>query len=219
MEGAWLTIFVALLAFSTFGICGFSGDASGGHQTWPDSGTPSPDSDLDVRQYFNAECEDKLNDQIHEELKASHLYLSMAYYFSRSDVALYGFHKFFKKMSDEERQHGQMLMEYVNKRGGTISMTPSLTFSHQNKLRSGDWDSALHAMKEAMKLEHHVNRHLKEKVHKCAVDHDDAHLQDFIEGTFLTEQVDSIKQLGDYITKITRLGRGVGLHMFDKELQ
>jgi hypothetical protein len=57
-----------------------------------------------------------------------------AYYFSRSDVALFGLHKFFKKMSDEERDHGQKLMEYVNKRGGTISMESTLTFSHQDKV-------------------------------------------------------------------------------------
>jgi ferritin heavy chain len=62
------------------------------------------------------------------------LFLSQAHYFSRADVALFGFHKWFKKMSDEERQHGQMLMDYVNKRGGTVSMTPTLDFPHGNKV-------------------------------------------------------------------------------------
>ncbi|XP_064630320.1 soma ferritin-like [Lineus longissimus] len=180
--------------------------------------TPSTDPDLDVKMYFNQECEDKLNEQISEELIASHIYLSMAHYFSRSDVALYGFHKFFKEASEEERQHGQILMDYMNKRGGTISMTPTLDFPHGDKLTSGDWISALNAMKTAMKLEHHVNRKLVKSVHACAVKHDDAHLQDFIEGTFLTEQVDSIKQLGDYIAKMTRLGDTIGLHMFDQDL-
>jgi len=222
MEAAWLTVFVALMAFGSFGLCGFGGDSStGGQHTWPfsSSGSASTDPDLEVRQFFHAECEQKLNEQITEELKASHLYLSMAHYFSRSDIALYGFHKLFKKMSDEERDHAQMLMEYVNKRGGTISMESTLTFPHQSKLQSGNWDSALHTLKAAMKMEHHVNRHLKEKVHQCGVDHDDFHLQDYIEGTFLTEQVDSIKMFGDYITKVTRLGNGVGLHMFDQELE
>ena len=41
-------------------------------------------------------------------------------YFDRDDVALHGFHKFFKKSSDEEREHAEKLMKYQNKRGGRI---------------------------------------------------------------------------------------------------
>ena len=33
-------------------------------------------------------------------------------YFSRDDVAKHGFAKFFKKNSDEERDHAQILMDY-----------------------------------------------------------------------------------------------------------
>ena len=43
-----------------------------------------------------------------------------AYYFDRDDVALPGFHKYFKKSSDEEREHAEKLMTYQNKRGGRI---------------------------------------------------------------------------------------------------
>lgn len=209
-----VSFILASILLVQYGSCGFSSN------TWASSAFSSSttDPDLKVKMYFDSECETKLNEQISEELIASHIYLSLAHYFARADVALYGFNKFFKKMSDEERDHGQIIMNYVNKRGGTISMTGSLTFPYANELSTGDWKSALDAMKTAMKLEHHVNRKLVENVHACAVKHDDAHLQDFIEGTFLTEQVDSIKELGDYITKITRLGDSVGLHMFDEFL-
>ena len=44
-------------------------------------------------------------------------------------------------------------------------------------------------------------------------------LQDFIEGEFLTEQVDSIKQLADFVTILTRTqSNPVGWHIFDEEL-
>ena len=49
------------------------------------------------------------------------MYLCLqAYYFDRDDVALPGFHKFFKKSSEEEREHAEKLMKYQNKRGGRI---------------------------------------------------------------------------------------------------
>ena len=35
-----------------------------------------------------------------------------ASYFSRDDQALLGFSKYFRKASDEEREHGMKLMEY-----------------------------------------------------------------------------------------------------------
>ena len=39
---------------------------------------------------------------------------------SWSSISLSGMSGFFKKSSDEERTHAQMLMEYQNKRGGRI---------------------------------------------------------------------------------------------------
>ena len=45
-----------------------------------------------------------------------------AFYFSRDDVALQGFSKFFKENSEEEREHGDKLMSFQNERGGRISL-------------------------------------------------------------------------------------------------
>lgn len=41
-------------------------------------------------------------------------------------------------------------------------------------------------------------------------------MMDYIEGNFLTEQVESIKQLGDYATQLKRCGPGLGEYQFDK---
>ena len=73
-----------------------------------------------IRQNFSVDCEALINKQINLELRANYVYLSMAYYFHRDDQALHGFAKFFKKSSDEEREHAEKLMEYQNMRGGTI---------------------------------------------------------------------------------------------------
>ena len=40
---------------------------------------------------------------------------------------------------------------------------------------------------------------------------------DWIESHFLTEQVEAIKELGDHIANLKRVGTGLGEYMFDKE--
>ena len=55
-------------------------------------------------------------------------------------------------------------------------------------------------------------------MHKVASKHEDPQLTDYIEGEYLKEQVKSIKELGDLITKLKRAGDTVGLHIIDKEM-
>ncbi len=44
-------------------------------------------------------------------------------------------------------------------------------------------------------------------------------LQDFLEAEYLSEQVDSIKELADLITRLERLHcKDLGLHLIDQEL-
>ena len=70
-----------------------------------------------VRQNFHEETEAAINAQINMELTASYAYQSMGFYYDRDDVALPGFSKHFKKQSEEEREHAEKLMSYMNKRG------------------------------------------------------------------------------------------------------
>merc|ERR1711897_111645 len=55
-----------------------------------------------IRQNYREDCEALVNKQINMELYASYVYMSMAYYFDRDDVAYAGFSSFFKKSSGEE---------------------------------------------------------------------------------------------------------------------
>ena len=41
-------------------------------------------------------------------------------------------------------------------------------------------------------------------------------MMDWLEGTFLQEQVEAIKKLGDYATNLKRCGAGLGEFQFDK---
>lgn len=162
-----------------------------------------------IRQNFHSDCEDAINKQINLELQASYAYLTLAYHFDRHDIALKGFHEFFKKNSDEEREHAQKLMRYMNDRGGRIQMSP---ISLPQKF---EFDTGIEAMQCALQLERDVNTSLL-KLHELASKCNDPHLTDFIEEHFLDEQVESIKKIGDYITNLKRVGPGLGEYQFDK---
>ena len=53
-----------------------------------------------------------------------------ACHFERDDIALPGFYKFFKKNSDEEREHAQRFIKFLNERGGRVKME-HIQVSHQ----------------------------------------------------------------------------------------
>ena len=51
------------------------------------------------------------------------------------------------------------------------------------------------------------------------IPHPHTHIQmaDFLEGNFLTEQVEAIKELGEHITNLKRVGPGHGEYHFDRK--
>ena len=164
-----------------------------------------------IKQNYHSECEAMINKQINLELYACYVYQSMAWYFDRDDVALPGFHKFFKKNSEEEREHAEKFIKYQNARGGRVVL------KNIEKPDRDEWGSGLEAMQMALALEKNVNQVLLD-LHKLCSQHEDGHLTNFLESNFLDEQVESIKQLSEYVTKLKRVGPGLGEHMFDKEL-
>jgi len=164
------------------------------------------------RQNYHADCEAGINKQINMELFASYTYMSMAYYFHRDDVAFPGFYEYFKKQSDEEREHAQKLMTFQNERGGRIVLQPIM------KPAQDTWGSPLDAVQAALELEKSVNASLL-GLHKTADGLTDPQMCDFIETHFLTEQVEAIKELGDMITRLKRVGPNLGEYIFDRDLK
>uniref|UniRef100_A0A5F9CKE3 Ferritin n=1 Tax=Oryctolagus cuniculus TaxID=9986 RepID=A0A5F9CKE3_RABIT len=169
-------------------------------------------SSSQVRQNYHQDSEAAINRQINLELYASYVYLSMSYYFDRDDVALKNFAKYFLHQSHEEREHAEKLMKLQNQRGGRIFLQDI------KKPEYDDWESGLNAMECALHLEKSVNQSLLE-LHKLATDKNDPHLCDFIETHYLNEQVKSIKELGDHVTNLRKMGApesGMAEYLFDK---
>ncbi|XP_034958969.1 ferritin heavy chain A-like [Zootoca vivipara] len=165
-----------------------------------------------VCQNFHADCEATLNQLVNLELYASYVYLSMSYHFDRDDVALCHMAKFLKEQSEEKWEDAEKFLKYQNKRGGRILL------KDLKKPEKDEWGNSLDALQCALQLEKKVNQALLD-LHKLATEKGDPHLCDFLESKFLEEEVKVIKQLGDHLTNLRRLGlpqNGPGEYLFDK---
>ncbi|KAL9230221.1 hypothetical protein vseg_005602 [Gypsophila vaccaria] len=169
-----------------------------------------------ARQKFKDESEAAINEQINVEYNVSYVYHAMYAYFDRDNVALKGLAKFFKESSEEERGHAEKLMEYQNMRGGKVKLQSILMpLSEFDNAEKGD---ALHAMELALSLEKLTNEKLL-NLHQVAEENNDVQLQEFVEGEFLSEQVEAIKKISEYVAQLRRVGKGHGVWHFDQMLQ
>ena len=149
-----------------------------------------------ARQNFDKESEAALNQQVLTEYVASYTYQSMSAYLSRDDISLPGLAKYCAKCADEERGHALKFSDYIISRGGrTILQTIPAP--------SAEWESALNILVSILQLERDVNESLL-NLHAVAEKYRDHHLTDFLEGTFLDEQVKAIKEVSDMITQLKR---------------
>ncbi|KAM7330073.1 hypothetical protein ACRRTK_011686 [Alexandromys fortis] len=165
-----------------------------------------------VRQNYHQDSEAAINRQINLELYASYVYLSMSCYFDRDAVALRNFAKYFLHQSHEKREHAEKLIKLQNERGGPIFLQDI------KKPDRDDWENGLNAMESSLHLEKGANQSLLQ-LHKLATDKNDRHLCDFIETRYLSEQVKSIKELGDHVTNLRKMGApeaGKAEYLFDK---
>ncbi|XP_059496503.1 ferritin, middle subunit-like [Stegostoma tigrinum] len=165
-----------------------------------------------ISQNYHQDCEAAVNKQINVELTASYLYQSLMSYFDRDDVALPHVSRFFKHQSQEKREHAEKLLKFQNQRGGRVLL------QDVKKPERDEWGNSLQAMQVALDLEKNVNQSLLD-LHQLATAQTDPHLCDFLETHYLDEEVEIIKQLGDYITNLKRLGapeNGMGEYLFDR---
>ncbi|XP_068686024.1 soma ferritin-like [Montipora foliosa] len=162
---------------------------------------------------FSKNTTGEINKQINRELFAHYNYLSMAMHFDRDDIHLPGFHKFFKESAEEEMKHAQMFMKYQNMRGGRVRL------HNVHTPFKSEWGNGLSAMECALNLEKDVYDALL-ILHDLAQNANDPQLQDFLEGNFLGEQVESIKQLSNYVNTLRRQQESgnyaLGEYQFDK---
>ena len=162
-------------------------------------------------------CEDIVNKQIALEYWASLQYHAIATYFDKDCVGLKNIYKFFNKCSLEERDHANILMEYQNKRGGVVQLSDITNIDNNVIDQNNEKTDVLQAFEKALEMEQTVYQSLL-NVHKVGEESNDSQFTDFIEGTYLEEQIDAINELSIYIAQLKRIGNnGHGIWNFNRE--
>ncbi|XP_035872432.1 ferritin heavy chain-like [Phyllostomus discolor] len=165
-----------------------------------------------VHHNYHPECEAAVNNHINVHFHASYVYSPMAFYFDHEDMALKQFSQFFLQRSNKEKEHAETMMRLQNQRGGRIRLQDISSPPWD------EWDSGLSAMQYALHLAKKVNQSLL-SLHQLATKKGDGHLCDFLEKHYLPQQVMFIKELGDHVIKLRKMGApesGLAEYLFDK---
>ncbi|OBS65615.1 hypothetical protein A6R68_05834 [Neotoma lepida] len=152
-----------------------------------------------LRQNYHHDCEAAVNSHVQEQLYASYVYLSMAFYFDREDVAQENLTSFFLNKSHECTAHAEMFLALQNQRGGRISLRTI------NKPERDDWLGVFPAMEHAFQLELTLNQSLV-ALHQLAASKRDAHLCTFLKKHFFNKQVEVLKEMSCYMTNMRQMG-------------
>ncbi|XP_035872779.1 ferritin heavy chain-like [Phyllostomus discolor] len=149
-------------------------------------------------QNYNSECEATINNQVAFELHASYIYMSMASYFNRGDVALKHFSLFFLRQSYKEREH----VEYLLRMQNPGASNPRLW--NMPRPEEENWENGLRVLECALQLAKRVHQSLL-SLHQLATKRQ-GRVCNFLECDYLHEQVVFIQELGDHITNLRKLG-------------
>lgn len=177
-------------------------------------------------------CIQKVRGQVQEELKASIQYLAMAAYFSRDSVNRMGFAKMFYEAASEEREHAIKLIEYLLMRGELVSNVSSLI---KPKIfpTTTEWNSGVHALKDALKLEASVTEKIRDVIITCEEpknvnpanpsknNYNDYHFVDYLTGVFLEEQYKGQREIAGKIATLDKFMAKhgpLGEFLYDKQL-
>ena len=166
---------------------------------------------------WSESCSNEVNRQINMEYSASYAYDYLSSYFDRNSVGLKGVAAYFRKASDEEREHAHKLIAYQNMRGGEVNLS-NIVLEKISLDGCGKNDVKL-SFEIALELEKQVYNSLL-LLHKAAEEANDPQFADFIESEYLEEQVEAISEIEKYISMLNRIGDdGHGIWEFNNKLE
>lgn len=157
---------------------------------------------------LNNKMEEALNEQINAELYSAYLYLSMSSYFE--SVNLSGMASWMKMQTQEEMFHAMKMYDYVNERGGTVSLKAIAQPPAQ-------WDSALAVFTDAQRHERKVTGLINSLVDLALAERD--HATNIFLQWFVSEQVEEEATAGGIVEKLKMIGGDASsLFALDQEL-
>lgn len=157
---------------------------------------------------LNNKIQDALNEQINAELWSAYLYLSMGMHFEAEGMP--GVANWFKIQFQEEQAHATIFMNYINQRGGRVTLKAI-------EAVPTSWESPLEAFKATLEHEKKVTS-LINNLYALAEAERDYATRDRLTW-FVSEQVEEEDNCRTLIDKFSLIGNdGMGLYMLDQEL-
>jgi len=181
-------------------------------------------------------CESATNAQIARENQNSASYMSLSCRYANIAISLHGFAAFFRRASDEERRHAILLMEYLNKRGGTVYSIADFGAIEQEPRASSYFTDPLGRITNVSRcppqrqgIEHALfvdameslecaytlemeNLQALTELQRVADVEKDVSLSDFVTEGLIREQVDAVYEMQKLTFRLHRAGPGLGLH-------
>ena len=154
---------------------------------------------------ISSKLQDAINQQINAEIYSAYLYLSMAAHFE--SVNLSGFAHWMKLQNDEETEHAMKLFDFVNDRGGRVTLkaidAPPVEFG-----------SALEVMEQTLEHERKVTGMIDRLYEMAEAEKD--HAARIMLEWFIEEQIEEEKTAEDIVERLKiGGGEGAGLLMAD----
>ena len=157
---------------------------------------------------LSKKMEEALNEQINAELWSAYLYLSMGMQFE--NTGLNGVANWFKVQFQEEQAHAEILMNYINQRGGRVLLKPIAAVDT-------DWTTPLDAFKATLVHEQKVTAMIN-NIYSIAEEEKDYATRERLVW-FVNEQVEEEDSAQELIDKFTLIGNdGMGLYTLNQEL-
>ena len=152
--------------------------------------------------------QDAFNAQINAEMWSGYLYLSMAMNFEAAGRT--GVANWFRIQYKEELAHAEIFINYVNSRGGRVTLAPIAEVPTE-------WGCPLCAFKDTLAHEEKVTA-LINNLYALAAEEKDYASMDRL-NWFISEQVEEEESARELIDKFSLVGdNGMGLYMLDQEL-
>ncbi|XP_037793341.1 ferritin subunit-like [Penaeus monodon] len=152
-------------------------------------------------------CTGAIKSHIKNEFDAAFLYMHMGAYFAQDTVARPGMAKFMLESASEERSHGILMLDYLNKRGVPIKDDIHFTFNETNISGEHKKESLtlLMALETALTMEMTVTNQIHHVVKECEHDY---HGADVFTNPILDEQHEGIRKLQGAIQEYKNLLHG-----------
>jgi len=146
----------------------------------------------------------KLNEQVGNELGASHQYLAIASYFDRENLPELS--RFFLRQSEEERDHALRFAQFVNDVEGVLEI-PTVPAP------KSEYPSAAEAVQLALSWEREVTEQIYGLV-EIAKEDNNLIAQRFLDW-FVTEQLEEVNTMSTLLGIVERAGEDRLLHVED----